>query len=53
VGREAYLLGIPNITTLSGAMAAVNAIGLFGDREPEVKSIQEYIGKIEMNSDVK
>jgi len=43
VGREAYLLGIPNITTLSGAWAAVSAIKSLREHGLTVKPIQEYI----------
>jgi len=43
VGREAYLMGIPNITTLSGSWAAVNAIESFRKHDLSVKPIQEYI----------
>jgi carbamoyl-phosphate synthase large subunit len=49
VGREAYLRGIPNITTLSGAWAAVNAIKSSRTHELTVRPIQEYIGALVMS----
>ncbi len=42
VGEEAYRRGIPSITTLSGAWAAVHAISSARHSSPRVRPIQEY-----------
>jgi len=42
VGEEAYRLGIPNITTLSGASAAVQAIAEARRNKPGVRPLQDY-----------
>jgi len=41
----AVMYGVPCITTVQGAQAAVNGIESVLRGELEVKSIQEYIGK--------
>jgi carbamoyl-phosphate synthase large subunit len=45
VGQEAYRRGIPNITTLSGAWAAVLAIEQSTKGTVTVRPIQEYLSK--------
>jgi len=45
IRRSAVELGIPYITTIAGAQAAVNAIRRVKDREIEVKSWNEYFPK--------
>jgi len=45
IRRGAVELGIPYITTIAGAQAAVNAIRRVKDREIEVKSWNEYFSK--------
>ncbi len=42
VGAEAYRRGIPNITTLSGASAAIQAIQARRSKEISVRSLQEW-----------
>jgi len=42
VGEEAYRRGIPNITTLSGAWAAVKAIDSARHSPPGVRPLQHY-----------
>ncbi len=44
IRRAAVTRGIPCITTLSGAFAAVRAIGAARQQEPEVRSLQEIHG---------
>ncbi len=46
VGAEAYRRGIPNITTLSGATAAIQALQARKGREISVKSLQAWGGKL-------
>jgi len=43
VGEAAYRLGIPNITTLSGSWAAVQAITQKRESKFGVRSLQEYL----------
>ncbi len=45
VGQEAYRRGIPNITTLSGAWAAVHAIEKSTKGTVTVRPIQEYLSE--------
>ena len=45
VGAEAYRRGIPNITTLSGASAAIQAIQARRKSQANVKSLQEWSKK--------
>ncbi len=45
VGQEAYRRGIPNITTLSGAWAAVLAIEKSTKGKVNVRPIQEYLSE--------
>jgi len=48
VGAEAYRRGIPNITTLSGASAAIQAVQARRGKEISVKSLQEWGGKLKI-----
>ena len=45
IRRLAIELGIPYVTTLSGARAALNAIGSVQNRDINVKSLNEYNGE--------
>ena len=49
IRRLAIELGIPYVTTLSGARAALNAIEAVKETNIDVKSLNEYSGHIDLN----